>query len=244
MTDRRAILITRPARQAAPFAKTLESQGFQTLIEPMLEVVSLPFAPVDSGRYQAVLLTSANAAPALETACDKQDIAIYTVGPQTAIAVRQAGFSNVHPAEGTAAALSLRIQAELQPGAGSLLYLRGRTVSCPLDRTLAKSGFTVDAPVVYEALLSTALSPACQSALNAGHTEAVTFFSKRTALNFMKLVEKHSLGDKLRDIKALSISKPVLECVQAGNWLDTYAAPTPDRDGMVDLVGNVCVRAG
>ena len=241
MTVRRAVLITRPARQAVPFAKRLEEKGFQTLIEPMLEVLSLPFVPVEIERYQAVLLTSANAVPALEAACSKREIMIYTVGPQTARAVQKAGFLNVRPAEGTATALIRRIQGELESCAGPLLYLRGRSVSCPLDAQLASSGFTVDAPIVYEALLSKAFSPACQNALKEGRIEAVTFFSYCTALNFMKLVEKHSLGDRLRGIKALSISKPVLECVQAGNWLETYAAQTPDRDGMLNLVSSVCV---
>jgi uroporphyrinogen-III synthase len=132
----------------------------------------------------------------------------------------------------------------LKPGGGPLLYLRGRNVSYPLDKELATLGFKVEAPIVYEALCSKAFSPSCQAALKGGGIEAITFFSKRTALNFMRLVEKHSLADRLRGIKALSISKPVLECVQAGNWLETYTAQTPDRSGMVDLVGRVCVRTG
>ena len=59
------ILITRPRADAAVLAQQLEARGHRVMVEPLLTIVPLPDSVPALDGVQAILLTSANAVPAL-----------------------------------------------------------------------------------------------------------------------------------------------------------------------------------
>lgn len=237
MSCRPLILITRPLHDARDFALELEQAGFETLIEPMLEIVPAPgFQAPDLSGYEGLLITSANALHVLAVQSQERDIPVFTVGENTASAGRQYGYQDIRIAGGNVDSL-----ADMVKGSGPYLHIRGTHVTGDLSAMLSKKGVACDTLVAYEAVKVKSMSAACKTALENDNITAVTFFSKRTAENFMALAEENRLEHHLRTVKALSISENVLECVQPYAWEEAYAAENPGRSAMLELLKDVCM---
>src|SRR4051812_34603951 len=145
------LLVTRPREDAETFASLLRARGNDALIAPLMEVRVLGGPPIALEREQAVLATSANGIRALAARSARRDIAVYAVGPQTAVEARRAGFAPVISAEGDAAALADMVAANLDPAAGPLLHAAGAETAGRVAQSLGARGFQVDATVIYEA---------------------------------------------------------------------------------------------
>src|ERR1700742_3714197 len=104
------ILVTRPLEDGTEIARLLAARGHQALLAPLLEPHfqdgPLLEAGTDLDGVAAILATSANGIRALGPRTARRDIPIFAVGPQTAKEARDAGFTNVHNADGDARALA------------------------------------------------------------------------------------------------------------------------------------------
>src|SRR5262245_11738309 len=123
-----AVLVTRPAPDNAATARALLVRGFEPMLAPMLTFQALPFQIEWTREFRGLILTSTNALRAIAASPDLarlQGLAVYAVGNRTAEAARQAGFANVHAADGDASALRELIAAKSpeKRGASPLLYL-------------------------------------------------------------------------------------------------------------------------
>ncbi len=305
MEEHKLILITRPIEDAESYAVELESEGFKTFTEPMLEVLARDFDVPDLSQYQGLIFTSANAVRIFAAASKERNIEAYCVGQNTTEQARDLGYNILHNAEGGGEELVDLLlkggrnvlmegsdtlltgnnnvlteesdvlkghrnvgpntdnvgpdngpgpvggQGDVRPKSGAengshkfpFLHVRGEHVAKPIDEMLETGGIKVDTLVVYRAEKVKSLSKTCIDKIRHNEIGAVTFFSKRTAENFLVLVEESQLTGALSHIKALCISGGVLECVQPYSWVDTYTASQPDRRGMLDLIKDVCVHA-
>src|ERR1700722_1325731 len=103
-----AVLVTRPRPDNEATAAALRLRGFEVLLAPMLRFEPVAFRDDEDAAYGAVIVTSANAlrgiAPHL-AASRLLTLPLFAVGDHTASAARDAGFGNVLPAAGGAAAL-------------------------------------------------------------------------------------------------------------------------------------------
>src|SRR5712691_11190774 len=115
------LLVTRPRDDAEAFAKALRARGHDAIIAPLMEMRVMAGTPIALEGVQAVLATSANGVRALAAGTTRRDVVIYTVGPQTAEAARDAGFAGVISAEGDSAALVETVAREADPAKGTLL---------------------------------------------------------------------------------------------------------------------------
>ncbi len=233
MARRPVILITRPEGDAEVYALELEALGFKTLSEPMLEIEPATFAKPDLDRYQALIFTSARAVRLFCERVKERDLPVYVVGERTASEARKFGFDQVFDAGGTGDDLAALVAQNITDKFTPLLHVRGEHVARPLDEMLAGHGIKLEPLVVYTANKIERFS----SGFSLKDVDAVTFFSKRTAGNFMRLIKASKNLAKLRHIKALCISEAVLKCVQPDVWEQTYVADTPDRRGMEALLG-------
>ncbi len=240
MAGKNLILVTRPAQAIEEFCAALEPEGFETFSEPMLEIVPEDFVCPDLSDYQALIFTSANAVHVFAARCPERDIDVYCVGDNTAEQAREYQFNILYNAKGGGEELASLIVSQKGDGR-KFLHIRGAHVAKPIDRMLAAEGVQVDTLVVYRAEKVSELSADCISAIKSSAIEAVTFFSRRTAENFIYLAVNNGLEDDLKNIKALCISERVLEYVRTYAWADTYAAGSPDRKGMLALVKDTCL---
>jgi len=232
------ILITRPLEEAKAFAKPLQGAGYETMIEPMLTIEPVAHQAHTLKGFGAVIFTSAHGVQFWKMAAGN-GIKAYCVGEATARAAANRGYEVIN-ADGNAASL-IEILKRNRPGT-RLLYIRGQHGAYPVTDDLKAAGFDIEEIIVYNAFLTEFLNPICLEALKKGQIEAVTFFSKRTAENFTRLMEKNGLLEALKGLKALSISQSVLESVRSYEWAGAYAAQESNTQGMLRLIKDVCLR--
>ncbi len=237
---KKLILITRPLEESRLFARKLRHEGFEVMVEPMLEIALLDFKLPDFSEYQGLIFTSVNGVRAMAARLGKKisdiECACYCVGDRTAREARAQGFDKALSAKGTASDLVNYVEKKITDKTRPLLYVRGEHTAQPIEKILGGMGFHIDCVIVYKAKVVTKLSPECIAAIKEGHIGAVTFFSKRTVETFLREVKKNGLLKEFFAIKLLSLSDSMLECVRPYRRARTHTARTPDGPGMLQLL--------
>ena len=235
------LLVTRPAEDAADFSRRLVDCGVVPVMAPLIEIGFDSGLHIDLDETQAVLLTSANGARALADATDERRVLVVCVGPATAAAARQAGFTEVEAAGGDVDQLAAAVRRRLRPQDGPLLHVAGSTVAGDLRGTLERAGFFVRRVVGYSATAAERLPEAAEEALRAGDLDGAAFFSPRTAATFVKLVQAAGLDGGVSELDAYCLSAAVADRCGALSWHAVHVAATPDGEALATLI---CAHAG
>jgi uroporphyrinogen-III synthase len=224
MTSRGTILITRSEGDAEIYADIAEKHGYDIIIEPMLRIEAHDLSLPDLTAYQSLIFTSGHAVDIFAQTSPERSLTVFTVGDATADKARAAGFKNVFSAAGTVDDLIVMIKEK----AGRALYLRGYDIARELPN--------VDAHILYKAHPADGFSVLCEEKILANEIRAALFFSARGAENFTSLILQKGLESSVFGIKALCLSSAVLESLSVLQRLESKAAATPDRDGMMALL--------
>jgi uroporphyrinogen-III synthase len=228
------VLITRPRERAQEIAQELARRGDTALIEPLLTIEPVVGAAPDLDGVQAIVLTSARAAPALGAGA--KALPVFAVGDATAAAAHAAGCDEVHSAGGTATDLARLIAARCRPEGGALLHLSGEQVREELAQVLATEGFDLRRQVVYRAVAARALAPSTVEALKTRQIDAVLLFSPRSASIFVELVGRHGLRDRLADTAAICLSRAVAEPCRELIWQAIHVAARPELGALLEAL--------
>ncbi|MEM8553266.1 MAG: uroporphyrinogen-III synthase [Pseudomonadota bacterium] len=215
------ILLTRPKAQADAFARRIEDVmgPGEIVISPLLEIVPKG-TPPDLDRFDAIVLTSANAVTTWSIKANEGMVA-YCVGDATARAAKAAGFA-VKSASGDWRALAKVLSAE-RPF-GRLLYLRGEHTVGDLKHTLSVCGLDVSEQIVY-AQNARDLTPEAAKVLAKPHPVLIPVFSPRSA----KLLGPH-LNAAAAETHIAAISPAVRDAlpVQTVSRLEVATHPTAE----------------
>jgi uroporphyrinogen-III synthase len=233
MTGR--IVITRPRDEAEGLAEELTARGYDTLVEPMLEIVALPTPIPALDAYRALIFTSANGVRSFAERSDDRSLPAYAVGMRTADTLRKAGFADVRGASGDAGLLA-EFVGETLGNTGPVLHVAAKEVARDLEPLLAPAGIAVDCVALYEAVPASGFSKALVDALYACTIDSVLFFSVRTAATFGTLLNKHGLAEMITSISALCLSNQV--AAEAGKlpWCKVMAAPEYSTGSLIALL--------
>jgi uroporphyrinogen-III synthase len=193
----------------------------------------MPVVP-DLAGVQALVMTSANAAPALSAPAGQ--LPLFAVGDATARAARRAGWSAVISADGWGPDLARVIARHCRPEGGAILHLSGEHVRPGLAEDLAAAGFDLRRQVVYRATAARALSSAAVEALARGRVDAVLLFSPRTARTLVELVARHGLRDRLAATAAICLSAAVAEPCRELAWRAIRVAARPDLGALLEAL--------
>jgi uroporphyrinogen-III synthase len=139
------LLLTRPEAQSRAFAARLGDTPHEALIAPVSRIVPMAWDRRLAEGLRGVILTSANAVPAV---ADLAPLPAWCVGGATARAARASGF-DARAAGGDAEALIATLLAERPPG--PLLHAHGQDIARDLGAVLAGQGIELRAAAVYEA---------------------------------------------------------------------------------------------
>lgn len=235
------ILLTRPQEDAAAFAARLADCGVESLVVPLMDVVFERDAAVDLSGIRAVLLTSANGARALAELTAVRVVPVIAVGPATAQAARDAGFSVAAVAGGDVVRLAETVRATLAPGDGALLHVSGSVVAGDLAGRLGEAGYTVRRVTAYSARAATVLPQDAALALQAGTLDGVAFFSPRSAALFAALAHEAALDGTLGTLAGYCLSDAVAQALACPPWGALHVASRPDGEA---LAGLICAHAG
>lgn len=141
----KTLLLTRPEAQARAFAKALGAGPWDTLIAPLTEIVALDWDRRLAEGVRGVILTSANAVPAVAALAP---LPAWCVGAATGRVAAAAGF-DTRVSGGDAAALIADLRAARPEG--PLLHAHGRHLARDLAAALAPQGLTIRSAAVYAA---------------------------------------------------------------------------------------------
>ena len=216
------LVVTRPAADAERTAVALRLRGHAVTVAPVLRVESLPGAPISDGPWAAILVTSANAAPAVAAHArfaELRALPVLAVGERSAQAMREAGFADVSSSDGTAGDL-VRLAAA-RPGLGlPLLYLAGEDRSRDIAADLGVQNIPVRTVVVYRAVAAEVLPLPAEEALVAG-IDGVLHYSRRSAGAWLKLTDNAAWRER-------ALNGPIHFCLSARVAEPLVQARLPD----------------
>jgi uroporphyrinogen-III synthase len=219
------VLILRPQPGADESAARARALGLDPVVAPLFTLRPLSWEPPEPASIDAILLTSASAArlagdgmaPFLALPC-------FAVGERTAVAAREAGFSDVCAGRGDGAAL---LAMAVGHGARRAFHPCGRE-----HRELAQPSVEVVSVPVYAA---DAVDQLPSDAVSAIAGEAVALIhSPRAAALFAALTRPF----KSR-ISIAAISPAASEAAGAG-WLSCATAEAPTDQALLELAAKLC----
>jgi len=234
------LLLTRPEPDARRTAAALRAQGHDVIVAPLLRIAPIADAPIGTGPWAAILITSANAAIAAHAvtaharAAPLRALPVFAVGRRSADAMAAAGFADVTSADGNVSDLA-RLVATRLPPAARLLYLAGEDRSGDLAGDLRGRSFAVETAVIYRAIAATSLPPAAAQALAVG-VDGVLHFSRRSAEVFVEAARAAGvLADALRTAH-FCLSAPIAEPLAQAGAADIRVAERPNEAVLLALI--------
>ncbi|MGP9820978.1 uroporphyrinogen-III synthase [Salinarimonas sp. NSM] len=235
------VLVCRAAEDARRTAARLEADGFRALVAPLIETRATGEPPPD-GPFDAVLVTSAKAAPFLAQApIDLARTPILAVGERTAEAVRAAGGVAVATAEGDAVSMIARVRETFAPGT-RFLHVGGRDRKAEPDASLRASGHGVCAWPAYEAACIP-LDEAALAAVAAGTVDAALHYSHRSATLFVEGLAGAGLADHGRALLHAAISADAAEPLRAAGATRIAIAAEPSEDALLRVFADAASLA-
>ena len=227
---RRAVLVTRPEPGASDTAARLRALGYDPVIAPLLVVEAVPSHMPSADTVQAVLISSAQAIPALPL--DMRGLPVLAVGDATARRAMADGFVDVRSAGADAAALAELVAQYCDPRGKPLLLATGKGQGLRLAGVLRERGFRVLRRVAYHARPVATLPAEAGEAIASGRLVAALFYSGETARCFARLLPPEN-ATALADIMAIAISARAAKPLRALKWRALRVAINPSQDAVL-----------
>jgi uroporphyrinogen-III synthase len=218
------VLILRPEPGGSASAARARALGLDPILAPLFAIRPLGWEAPDPAGFDAVLLTSANAARhGGEGLRMFTHLPCHAVGEATAEAARAAGFGDVRtgPGDGTAAAAAMAAD-----GAARAFHPCGRD-----HLEIGAPGVAIERRAVYSAEPVPALPAAAAEAIAAG--ALVLVHSPRAASLLASLVPARA------HVALAAISAAAAEAAGAG-WRSKAVAPEPRDEALLELAARLC----
>ncbi len=222
------LLILRPQPGADETAGRARALGLSPIVAPLFIVRGLSWEPPPAAEFDAIMLTSANAARRAGAGLTTfLGLPCYAVGDATAAAASDAGFTDVRVGPEDGVALLMTMEGD---GIARALH------PCGADHvTLEPASMRITRIPVYEAQAVEAL-PAEAAAALAGEAVAL-LHSARAARLFAALV-----GDRSR-ITVAAISGRTARAAGSG-WKQLAIAAGPRDHALLELAAKLCQTGG
>ncbi len=227
------IIVTRAEPGASDTIRRLERLGHPTLRVPALKLHEKTGAALPpSSAISGLVFTSANGVRAYAAQRDDRHIAAWCVGPATADAARQAGFTTVLESSGNAVDLARFIASRSAPMGAPLLHVANAAAAGNLKRELEALGFTVQFAPLYEMQPAKQLPTAVLDLIAHDKSAIILIHSAKGAEAFASMIASHGL-----QIAALvAISAPASRPL-ANLAIDRiFIADVPNEDGLLNAL--------
>ncbi|MBZ9675394.1 uroporphyrinogen-III synthase [Mesorhizobium sp. ES1-1] len=234
----RRVLVTRPEPGASRTARRLLETGFQPILLPLTETVSLP---VDTGlvpdNASAVAATSANALrhASKDLLAMLSRLPCHAVGKMTAEAARQAGLLSIGEGPGDAEALAEAI-APAYTGK-SILYPCGRVRFPAFEQRLRAAGVHVHAVETYDTRAMDYPDEAAIVALLSSHpVDAVLLYSAKAAAAMRDLIRRPALREYYEKTCFFALSARIGAAFDDAAGARIRFPAQPEEDAMLALL--------
>lgn len=227
LRDNRPVVVVRPEPGNRATLARLADKGIEAVSLPLFAVQPIPWTMPDPARFDALILTSANAVRwAGEALTGLTMLPVYAVGEATAAAARATGFNVMTTGNDDAAALLGTARAA---GVARALHLGGREsmigAGTPLGSIIRQSTAVYKSDPVP--VLPDALTPLANG--------ITLLHSPLAARHLAALVDSASLARQRMALAALS---PAVASAAGHGWGAIWTAPVPTDAALVSLVGD------
>lgn len=224
------IIVTRAEPGASETAERLNALGYKVLRVPALFLqddadADLPAASKLSG----LVFTSANGVRTYASRRDDRNVAAWCVGPATAAAAKQAGFSTVHESAGNAIDLAQFIAAKAIPSDAPLLHVANAAAAGNLKRDLEKLGFSVEFVALYQMRPVTDLPQGVLDLIKRNEPALILIHSAKAAAAFASALG----GQTLQNCGLVAISEAASAPLADFTSNRTFIADFPNEDRLL-----------
>jgi len=221
------VLVARTAPDADESCAQLKALGYAPIKAVTAEIV-FHSTPLDLTEFDAIALTSRNAARALAQATDRRDLKVFTVGDATARQAQSLGFETVFSAAGDVSALADLIHTTRPLSA--ILHVRGRDQAGDLVCALDALGIKAKSQIIYTAQPVDRLAPASKKALES--QIPVLIYSAKGAERLIDLAQTNALLPHLIHAPIIGMSSAAVQPLSDAGASDITLARTPDQNAL------------
>ena len=224
------VWVARPEPGASRTGAALAGLGHAAVVAPVL-VVRPVEEPVPPGPFDGVILTSANAVPALGAGV--LGVPVFAVGARTAERARAAGLGPVTEGPGDGAGLAALVADRLPAGA-RLLHVAGEDRKPEPAAALERAGFRLVTHIAYRAEAAAALPAPVGDALSSGTLEAALHYSSRSAETALSLCAAAGHGGAFRALNHYCLSADVARTLEQAGIRVHFVAAQPRETALLD----------
>ena len=215
------LLILRPEPGASATATKARALGFYPVVAPLFEICTTDWDAPDPAGYDAVMLTSANAARHGGAHIARfTHLPLYAVGAATADAARALGFERIKMGNKDATALLAQIAAD---GHQHVLHLAGKH-----HRAAAHHDLQIERHIAYESALITP-APALPD------TAYILLHSPRAAERLAEIIAPATRSSRT----LIAISDATAQAAGTG-WAAIHTASAPNDDALLACAAQLC----
>jgi uroporphyrinogen-III synthase len=231
------VLVTRPQPGASRTVRRLQELGFEPILLPLTETVTLPVDANAAGdNAAAVAITSANAlrhAPG-DLIATLAALPCHAVGHRTAEAARATGFLSVSEGPGDAEKLAEAIVAGLSGKA--IVYLTGRVRFPAFEARLRQAGVEVRAIETYDTVSLNYSDDEIRARLAGDMVDAVLLYSAKAAAALRTLVNRPESGDLLGKARVFALSERIASAFGDAAGKKIRVAREPQEEALLELL--------
>jgi uroporphyrinogen-III synthase len=232
------ILLTRAQEDAKRTAASLEREGHEAVLSPVLEMVPTG-APWPAGVVDGIVATSARAFELFSAAPDwplpeaRRLMPLALVGERTRDAARERGFEGLALTAPDAGTLAAEISGRFAVPS-RLVYLAGRDRKPDLEESLSGAGHEIEPIEVYAAQPAESLSDTALALAATGGIGAILHYSRRSTEIFLGLARKEGLD--LSRTNHVCISQDAAAPLLDAGIHGVLIAKTPDEQAMFAII--------
>lgn len=231
-----AVIVTRTQPGADETAASLTRHGYRALVSPMLQIVPSGLDPAALRGVRDFIFTSANGVHAFAASgTPAEGLTAWCVGPSTAAAARETGFSRVVEGDGDAEDLARRILTARGEISGPLLHIANDAAAGNLVSALAQAGLDARFAAAYRTEPAPALSAPALAALKEGPAVLLVHSAKGAAAIAQT-------GVKLDQAVVVAISAAAAAPLQGTPLAGLHIAGRPNEDALMAALGEAANR--
>ena len=232
-------LLTRPIKQSNELKKKINSKNFNFINCPMLKIKPIKITKSQIKEIKtadAIIFSSANAVSISKKYLNSFKKKVFCVGDDTKFACLKNNIKNVFSSNGNVYDLIKLITKKIKNRSKKLVYISAKQIAVDLPQILKSKKFNVKKIVIYESEKIKTIQKSILNLIKLNKLNFVTFFSKKTAINFNKLILKYKLQRYLMNVECISLSNSIEKITKKNNFKKYYVCLNPDRKSFLKLI--------
>ena len=235
----KTIINTRPMENQAELSDQLSAMGYDVIAAPMMKYESVKYPKPNFHHFDAVLISSLQAFRVFKGKIPTH-IPLFVVGEHTADVIAEEDHYKIAAVAENMSKLVTKLKQTYRtrrknPDDVVVLYLSGEDISYDPYPRLENTRIQLDRLSVYRATLKQIYPLELLQLLIREEKAAVIFLSKRTAVQFTKLVDQYDMRYNLKFLTAYCFSKKIASALGKRTYRDVQVSSKSDMSILLGM---------